>query len=68
MQKNEEQEELELSDEQYHDYCRLQNRIVLCDDLFCVMLVLGITLITYQTGNWKLMWFYILPVFAFLAV
>ena len=39
-----------------------------CDDLFCVMLVLGITLITYQTGNWKLMWFYILPVFAFLAV
>ena len=68
MPKNEEQEELELTDEQYHDYCRMQNRIVLCDDIFCVALVVGITLMAWKTGNWKLMWFYLLPVFAFVAV
>lgn len=68
MPKNEEQEELELTDEQYHDYCRMQNRIVLCDDIVCVALVVGITMMAWKTGNWKLMWFYLLPVFAFVAV
>ena len=60
-------EVIELSDEQYKAYCRLQNRVVIMDAIFCTLFVLCITLIVYTTGNWKLMWFYLLPLFTYVA-
>lgn len=58
----------EMTPEEYHAYNVLQVWIVLLDNLFCMALVAGITLMAYTTGNWKLMWFYLLPLIAFVAV
>lgn len=58
----------EMTPEEYHAYNVLQVWIVLLDNLFCMALVAGITLMSYTTGNWKLMWFYLLPLIAFVAV
>jgi len=58
----------DMTPEEYHAYNVLQTWIVFLDNLFCISLVAAITLIAYKTGNWKLMWFYLLPVFAFIAV
>jgi len=58
----------EMTPEEFHAYNVLQTWIVFLDNLFCISLVAGITLMAYITGNWKLMWFYFLPVIAFIAV
>ena len=57
-----------MTQEELHAYNVLQTWIVFLDNLFCIALVAAITLLAYTTGNWKLMWFYLLPVFAFVAV
>lgn len=57
-----------MTPEEFHAYNVLQVWIVLLDNLFCMALVAGITLMSYTTGNWKLMWFYLLPLIAFVAV
>ena len=58
----------DMTPQERHAYNVLQTWIVFLDNLFCISLVAAITLISYKTGNWKLMWFYLLPVFAFIAV
>lgn len=58
----------EMTPEELHAYNVLQIWIVLLDNLFCLALVAGITLMAYTTGRWQLMWFYLLPLFAFVAV
>ncbi len=65
---DENNETTNMTTEELHAYNVLQIWIVLLDNLFCLALVVGITLMAYTTGNWKLMWFYLLPLIAFVAV
>ena len=58
----------DLTPEQYKEYNKLQTKIVVFDNIFCIIFVLCITFLAYQLDNWKLMWFYLLPVIAFSAV
>ena len=57
-----------LSPEEYRSYNRLQAVIVLLDNLFCIIFVLCITFLAYNLNKWSLMWFYLLPVVAFVSV
>ncbi len=61
-------DEQELTPEEYRLYTRLHMWTVILDNLFCTAFVLCITLLAYTTGNWKLMWFYLMPVVAYMAV
>ena len=68
---NEENNAIECTDmtpEEFHAYNVLQTWIVFLDNLFCIFFVACITFMAYKTGKWQLMWFYLLPVFAYLAV
>ena len=58
----------EMTPEEFHAYNVLQTLIVLLDNLYCTIFVVCITFLTWKIGNWKLMWFYLLPVIAYLAV
>ena len=57
-----------MTPEELHAYNVLQTWIVFLDNLFCIFFVACITFMAYTTGKWQLMWFYLLPVFAYLAV
>ena len=57
-----------MTKEELRSYNVLQTWIVLLDNLFCTFFVGCITLMAYSTGNWKLMWFYLLPFFAYAVV
>ena len=64
-------EEIDLAKptpEEYKSYNRLQALIVLLDNLFCIIFVLCITFLAYNLNKWSLMWFYLLPVVAFVSV
>lgn len=65
---NNPKEELMLNTEEYKSYNRLQGWLVALDNLFCITFVLCITLMAWKTGNWKLMWFYLMPLMAFVVV
>ena len=56
-----------LTPEEYLSYNRLQTMIVLLDNLFCIVFVLCITFLSWHMSNWALMWFYLLPVLAFVT-
>ena len=56
-----------MTPEQYKSYNRLQALIVLFDNLFCIIFVLCITFLSWHMNRWSLMWFYILPVLAFVS-
>ena len=58
----------DMTPEQYKSYNRLQALIVLLDNLFCIIFVLCITFLSWHMNNWVLMWFYLLPVLAFVSV
>ena len=58
----------DMTPEQYKSYNRLQALIVLLDNLFCIIFVLCITFLSWHMNNWALMWFYLLPVLAFVSV
>ncbi len=57
-----------MTPEEYKSYNRLQALIVLLDNLFCIIFVLCITFLSWNMSNWALMWFYLLPVIAFVSV
>ena len=57
-----------LTPEEYESYNRLQTKIVILDNLFCIIFVLCITFLVWEMDKWSLMWFYLLPVFAFINV
>lgn len=57
-----------LTPEEYESYNRLQTKIVIFDNLFCIIFVLCITFLSWQMDKWSLMWFYLLPVIAFVSV
>ena len=57
----------DMTPEQYKSYNRLQALIVLLDNLFCIIFVLCITFLSWHMNNWALMWFYLLPVLAFVS-
>lgn len=57
-----------LTQEQYESYNRLQTKIVIFDNLFCIIFVLCITFLSWKMNMWSLMWFYLLPVIAFVSV
>lgn len=45
-------------------------RFIVCtimELLFCMVFVAGITLCAIKSGNWMLMWFYLLPTLCYLA-
>lgn len=63
-----EKEEMQLNTEEYKSYNRLQMLVVVADNIFCTAFVLCITALACQTGNWKLMWFYLMPLLAFVSV
>ena len=56
-----------ITPEEYKSYNRLQALIVLLDNLFCIIFVLCITFLSWHMSNWTLMWFYLLPVLAFVS-
>lgn len=58
----------DMTPEEFHDYNVLQAWIVCLDNIFCSIFVLCITFITYKTGDWRLMWFYLLPFLAYTVV
>ena len=57
-----------LTPEEYESYNRLQTKIVIFDNLFCIIFVLCITFLSWQMDKWSLMWFCLLPVIAFVSV
>lgn len=57
-----------MTPEELHAYNVLQTLIVFLDNVFCIFFVGCITWMAYHTGNWKLMWFYLLPFFAYAFV
>ena len=57
-----------MSPEELHAYNVLQTTIVLLDNLFCIVFVVCITFLTWKLNRWALMWFYLLPVFAYIEV
>ena len=57
-----------MSPEELHAYNVLQTLIVLLDNLFCIVFVACITFLAWKLNKWALMWFYLLPVFAYVAV
>ena len=57
-----------LTPEEYESYNRLQTKIVIFDNLFCIIFVLCITFLAWKMEMWALMWFYLLPVIAFVSV
>lgn len=64
-----ENEELEkMSPEERHAYNVMQTLIVFLDNLFCIIFVMCITFLVWKLERWGLMWFYLLPVFAYTAV
>lgn len=64
-----EDEEFEkMTPEERHSYNVLQTLIVFLDNLFCIIFVLCITFLVLKLDKWSLMWFYLLPVFAYTAV
>ena len=63
-----EKEEMQLNTEEYKSYNRLQMLVVIADNIFCTAFVLCITALACQTGNWKLMWFYLMPLLAYVSV
>ena len=58
----------DMTPEELHAYNVLQVWIVVLDNIFCSLFVLCITLLAYTTGNWKLMWFYLMPLIAYTMV
>ena len=56
-----------MTPEEYKSYNRLQALIVLLDNLFCIIFVLCITFLSWHMSKWTLMWFYLLPVIAFVS-
>ena len=57
-----------MSAEERHAYNVVQTLIVFLDNLFCIIFVLCITFLVWKLDKWSLMWFYLLPVFAYTAV
>ena len=57
-----------LTPEEYKSYNRLQMLVVIADNIFCTAFVLCITALACKTGNYKLMWFYLMPLMAYLIV
>lgn len=57
-----------MSPEERHSYNVLQTLIVFLDNMFCIIFVLCITFLVWKLDRWSLMWFYLLPVFAYTAV
>ena len=57
-----------MTQEEMHEYNKLQIWVVFLDNLFCTIFIVCITFLTWKMGNWKLMWFYLLPVLAYSAV
>ena len=61
------EEEIEkLTPEERKAYNALQIWIVVLNSIFCTLFVLCISSLVYTTGNWKLMWFYLMPLMAYL--
>ena len=68
MQKNMDNlNEMNLNTEEYKSYNKLQMLVVIADNVFCTAFVLCITALACQTGNWKLMWFYLMPLMAYVC-
>ena len=61
-------DEEEMTPEERHSYNVLQTLIVFLDNLFCIIFVMCITFLAWKMDKWALMWFYLLPVFAYAAV
>ena len=57
-----------VSKEELHAYNVLQTFIVFLDNLFCIVFVACITFLAWKMNKWSLMWFYLLPVFAYTVV
>ena len=57
-----------ISKEELHAYNVLQTFIVFLDNLFCIFFVACITFLAWKMNKWSLMWFYLLPVFAYTVV
>ena len=58
----------EMTPEEQHAYNVLQIWIAFLDNLFCIFFVACITFLAWKMDKWSLMWFYLLPVFAYTAV
>ena len=58
----------EMTPEEQHAYNVLQIWLVFLDNLFCIFFVACITFLAWKMDKWALMWFYLLPVFAYTAV
>ena len=64
-----EDEEFEqMTPEERHAYNVMQTLIVFLDNIFCIVFVICITFLAWKMDKWGLMWFYLLPVFAYTAV
>ena len=58
----------ELTPAEQHAYNVLQIWLVFLDNVFYIFFVACITFLAWHLQKWGLMWFYILPVIAFLSV
>ena len=58
----------ELTPAEQHAYNVLQIWLVFLDNVFCIFFVACITFLTWKLERWGLMWFYLLPVIAYLGV
>lgn len=58
----------QMTPEECRAYNVMQTLIVFLDNIFCIVFVLCITFLVWKLDKWALMWFYLLPVFAYTAV
>ena len=64
----EDEEFKQMTPEERHAYNVMQTLIVFLDNIFCIVFVICITFLVWKLNKWGLMWFYLLPVFAYTAV